>query len=107
LTCDCEIGSLRFWDNQHGALVLDGAYQDARGYAQNFLYTTIDGGRSWQLGRMLPANAFSVYFLDAAHGWTLDAKANNLLFSAMAACTGHRLERFHRIRMGLSWISSS
>jgi photosystem II stability/assembly factor-like uncharacterized protein len=81
LTCDCEIGSLRFWDNQHGALVLDGAYQDARGYAQNFLYTTIDGGRSWQLGPLLPANAFSVYFLDAAHAWTLDAKANNLLFS--------------------------
>jgi photosystem II stability/assembly factor-like uncharacterized protein len=81
LTCDCEIESLRFSDNQHGALVLDGASQDARGYAQNFLYTTIDGGRSWQLGPMLPANAFSVYFLDAAHGWTLDAKANNLLFS--------------------------
>ncbi len=81
LTCDCEIGSLRFWDKQQGALVLDGASQDARGYAQNFLYTTIDGGRSWQLGPVLPANAFSVYFLDAAHGWTLDAKANNLLFS--------------------------
>jgi photosystem II stability/assembly factor-like uncharacterized protein len=81
LTCDCEIGSLRFWDNHHGALVLDGAYQDARGYAQNFLYTTIDGGRSWQLGPLLPPNAFSVYFLDAAHAWTLDAKANSLLFS--------------------------
>jgi photosystem II stability/assembly factor-like uncharacterized protein len=82
LTCDCEIGSLRFWDKQHGALVLNNAYQDAQGYAQNFLYTTIDGGRSWQLGPMLPANAFSVYFLDAAHGWTLDAKANKLLFSS-------------------------
>jgi photosystem II stability/assembly factor-like uncharacterized protein len=81
LTCDCEIGSVRFWDNQHGALVLDGAYQDSRSYAQNFLYTTIDGGRSWRLGPVLPANAFSVYFLDAAHSWTLDAKANNLLFS--------------------------
>jgi photosystem II stability/assembly factor-like uncharacterized protein len=80
-TCDCGIESLRFWDNQHGALVLNDAYQDARGYAQNFLYTTTDGGRSWQLGPLLPANAFSVYFLDAAHGWTLDAKANNLLFS--------------------------
>lgn len=80
--CDCGIESLRFWDNQHGALVLNNAYQDARGYAQNFLYTTIDGGRSWQLGPMLPANAFSVYFLDAAHGWTLDAKANKLLFSS-------------------------
>ena len=81
LTCDCGIESLRFWDNQHGALVLNDAYQDSRGYAQNFLYTTTNGGRSWQLGPLLPANAFSVYFLDAAHGWTLDAKANNLLFS--------------------------
>jgi photosystem II stability/assembly factor-like uncharacterized protein len=80
-TCDCGIESLRFWDNQHGALVLNDAYQDSRGYAQNFLYTTIDAGRSWQLGPLLPANAFSVYFLDAAHGWTLDAKANNLIFS--------------------------
>jgi len=81
LTCDCAIESLRFWDNQHGALVLNDAYQDAGGYAQNFLYATTDGGRSWQIGPLLPANAFSVYFLDAAHGWTLDAKANNLLFS--------------------------
>ena len=81
LTCDCAIESLRFWDSQHGALVLNNAYQDARGYAQNFLYTTTDGGRSWQLGPLLPANAFSVYFLDASHAWTLDAKANNLLFS--------------------------
>ena len=81
LTCDCGIESLRFWDQQHGALLLNDAYQDARGYAQNFVYTTVDGGRSWQLGPLLPANAFSVYFLDAAHGWTLDAKANKLLFS--------------------------
>ena len=81
LTCDCAIESLRFWDNQHGALVLNNAYQDPRGYAQNFLYTTTDGGRSWQLGPMLPTNAYSVYFLDAGHAWTLDAKANSLLFS--------------------------
>ena len=80
-TCDCSIESLRFWDSQHGALVLNGAYQDARGYAQNFLYTTTDGGRSWQLGPLLPGNAFSVFFLDATHGWTLDAKANTILFS--------------------------
>ena len=57
------------------------AYGDARGYAQNFLYTTTDGGRSWQLGPLLPSNAFSVYFLNATHGWTLNAKANTLLFS--------------------------
>lgn len=80
-TCDCGIESLRFWDNQHGALVLNNAYQDPRGYAQNFLYTTTDGGRSWQLGPLLPNNAYSVYFLDVAHAWTLDAKANSLLFS--------------------------
>ena len=80
-TCDCSIESLRFWDKQHGALVLNDAYQDARGYAQNFLYTTTDGGRSWQLGPLLPGNAFSVFFLDATHGWTLDAKANTILFS--------------------------
>src|SRR5207249_624307 len=60
-TCDCSIESLRFWDKQHGALVLNDAYQDARGYAQNFLYTTTDGGRSWQLGPLLPGNAFSVF----------------------------------------------
>jgi photosystem II stability/assembly factor-like uncharacterized protein len=81
LTCDCGIESLRFWDNQHGALVLNDAYQDAGGHAQNFLYTTTDGGRSWHLGPLLPNNAYSVYFLDAAHAWTLDAKANSLLFS--------------------------
>lgn len=81
LTCDCAIESLRFWDNKHGALVLNNAYQDPRGYPQNFLYTTTDGGRSWQLGTLLPTNAYSVYFLDAAHAWTLDAKANSLLFS--------------------------
>ncbi|TMD24912.1 MAG: hypothetical protein E6I99_01030 [Chloroflexi bacterium] len=80
-SCDCSIESLRFWDKQHGALVLNGAYQDARGYAQNFLYTTTDGGRSWQLGPLLPTNAFSVFFLDATHGWTLNAKANTLLFT--------------------------
>ena len=80
-TCDCSIDGLRFWDKQHGALVLNDAYQDARGYAQNFLYTTTDGGRSWQLGPLLPSNAFSVFFLDASHGWTLDAKANTILFS--------------------------
>ena len=80
-TCDCGIESLRFWDNKHGALVLNDAYQDSRGYAQNFLYTTTDAGRSWQLGPGLPPNAFSVYFLDSADAWTLDAKANSLLFS--------------------------
>jgi photosystem II stability/assembly factor-like uncharacterized protein len=80
-TCDCGIETFRFWDNQHGALVLNDAYQDSRGYPQNFLYTTTDGGRSWQLGPLLPVNAYSVYFLDAAHAWTLDAKANSLLFS--------------------------
>ncbi|HKV32006.1 MAG TPA: hypothetical protein VJT14_13430 [Candidatus Dormibacteraeota bacterium] len=82
LTCDCGIERLRFWDNQHGAFVLNDAYQDSRGYAQNFLYTTTDGGRSWQLGPLMPQNSFWVYFLDAGHAWTLDAKANNLLFSA-------------------------
>lgn len=82
--CDCSIESLRFWDQEHGAFVLENAYQDAGGYAQNFLYTTSDGGRSWQLGPLLPKNSFSVYFLDATHGWTLDAKTNTLLFSADA-----------------------
>lgn len=80
-TCDCAIGSLRFSDSLHGVLVLENAAQDPRGYAQNFLYTTIDGGRSWQLGPMLPTNAFSVFFLDATHGWTLDTKSNTLLFT--------------------------
>jgi photosystem II stability/assembly factor-like uncharacterized protein len=80
-TCDCAIGSLRFWDQQHGGLVLDSAGQDERGYPQNFLYLTSDGGRSWQLGPMLPVNAYSVYFLDGRDLWTLDAKTNAILFS--------------------------
>ena len=83
-SCDCSIESLRFSDNQHGVLVLVDAYQDARGYAQNFLYTTSDGGRSWQLGPMMPINAYSVYFLDAAHGWAFDAKASSLLYTSDA-----------------------
>ena len=45
------------------------------------LFASDDGGRSWE---RRPTDGFlflDVRFLDATHGWTLDAKANTILFS--------------------------
>ena len=80
--CMCEIDSLRFSDSRNGAFVLN--IYEGSGLPQNVLYTTSDAGASWRPGPPLPANSYTVFLLDAMQGWTVDAKANNLLFTADA-----------------------
>ena len=75
--CMCEIGSLRFADARNGVFVLDLYGSD--GQAHTYLYATHDGGASWRPGPMLPPNSYSVDFINATRGWTLDAKTNGLL----------------------------
>ena len=78
-SCMCGISSLRFSDATTGVLVLD--IYGADGALHDFLYSTPDGGTSWLHGWVLPPNAFSVDFLTAAVGWTLDAKNNTVLYT--------------------------
>ena len=75
--CMCEIRSLRFADARNGVFVLDLYGSD--GQAQTYFYATHDGGASWQPGPTLPANSYTVDFINATTGWTLDAKRNTIL----------------------------
>jgi photosystem II stability/assembly factor-like uncharacterized protein len=76
-SCMCEISSLRFSDPRTGVFVLD--IYGADGLPHTFLYTTHDAGASWQAGPTLPANCYTVDFINATIGWTLDAKTNTIL----------------------------
>jgi photosystem II stability/assembly factor-like uncharacterized protein len=75
--CMCGPTSLRFSDSRNGVFVLDLYGSD--GQAQTYLYATHDGGASWQPGPALPANSYTVDFINATTGWTLDAKRNTIL----------------------------
>jgi len=78
--CMCEISSLRFSDSRSGVFVL--SLFGADGLAHSFLYTTHDAGTSWNPGRALPANSYTADFINASVGWTLDAKANTMLYTS-------------------------
>ena len=69
----------RIYGHVTGVLVLD--LYGADGATHEFLYSTPDGGTSWLHGWVLPQNAYSVDFLTAAVGWTLDAKSNAVLYT--------------------------
>ena len=75
-SCICEISSFRFTDARNGVFIL--TVEDNVGQ-RSFLYRTSDSGGSWVPGRELPLNCFGVYFIDAVHGWTLNAKTGGLL----------------------------
>ena len=75
--CMCEMTSLRFSDARNGVFVLT-SYSSG-GLPESVLYSTTDGGNSWRPGPSLPAQAYEVYFIDHANGWTLNAKSNSLL----------------------------
>jgi photosystem II stability/assembly factor-like uncharacterized protein len=79
-SCMCGISSLRFSDPSTGVFVLN--TYGADGAAHSFLYATPDGGTSWLHGWVLPPNCFSVDFLVAAVGWTLDVKSNTVLYTS-------------------------
>ncbi|HET9849044.1 MAG TPA: hypothetical protein VFR68_10865 [Candidatus Dormibacteraeota bacterium] len=78
-SCMCGINSLRFSDSQNGVFVLDSYGAD--GVQHDYLYATFDGGASWMPRAPLPANCFTVDFLSAAAGWTLDAKHNTIQYT--------------------------
>jgi photosystem II stability/assembly factor-like uncharacterized protein len=75
--CMCGPSSLRFSDSRNGVFVLD--IYGADGMPHNFLYTTHNAGASWQPGPALPPNCYTVDFIDATMGWTLDAKKSTVL----------------------------
>jgi photosystem II stability/assembly factor-like uncharacterized protein len=78
--CMCAISSLRFSDfSKTGVFVLNIYGPDG---AHSFLYATPDAGTSWLHGWVLPPNCFSVDFLVAAVGWTLDVKSNTVLYTS-------------------------
>ena len=75
--CMCGPNSLQFSDSRNGVFVLNLYGTD--GLPHNFLYATHDAGASWQAGPTLPANCYTVDFVNATVGWTLDAKTNAIL----------------------------
>jgi photosystem II stability/assembly factor-like uncharacterized protein len=79
-TCSCEVDSLRFSDSLHGVFMLTVDQPD--GLPKSVIYTTSDAGMSWKLGPSVPVVGYGVFFVDPAHGWTLNPKANSLLYTS-------------------------
>lgn len=75
--CTCRIESLRVVDAKDGYLVLTIYARD--GQSQSYLYASHDRGGSWVLGPTLPVSSIGAYFVDQAHGWTLNGKSNEIL----------------------------
>ena len=83
-SCMCAINSLRLSDprfsaSRSGFFVLD--IYGADGAQHDFIYTSPDEGAHWWAGPSLPPNCFTADFITAAVGWTLDAKANTVLYT--------------------------
>ena len=82
--CMCAINSLRLSDprfsaSRDGFFVLD--IYGADGALHDYVYTSPDAGAHWLPGPILPSNCFTADFISPAVGWTLDAKANTVLYT--------------------------
>jgi photosystem II stability/assembly factor-like uncharacterized protein len=75
--CMCSVTNLHFTDQQNGDFLLN-IYQGLTP-PQNYLYTSRDGGLSWQLGPQMPAYANVFWFLDPSQGWAFNGKTRELL----------------------------